>query len=82
MQIKREERKMTSPFFRIHNLGRKYSILFTPFEINEHRHLLLWSQFLFYVAVKCGKENQKQSVTPSLYRLSSQRDTPAINLSL
>ena len=38
---------MTSPFFRIQNLRRKYSTLFIPFEINEHRHFLLCSQFIF-----------------------------------
>jgi len=71
---------MTSPFFRIHDLRRKYYLsLLKLMNIGIHYYGL--SLFL-YVVMKCGKENQKHSVTRSLYRFSSQRDTPAINLSL
>lgn len=71
---------MTSLFYRIHYLRRKYYLsLLKLMNLGIHYYGL---SFSFYVVMKRGKGTQKHSISLSLYRFSSQRDTPAINLSL
>jgi hypothetical protein len=73
---------MTSHFFRIHNLRRKYSILYISLLKLMNIGIYYYGLSFFLCCDEMWKRKPKHSVTLSLYSFSYQLVTPAINLTL